>query len=424
MPETSPRWQLLPPLAAFGRDFPSDPPDAHAGAVTTWLQTALCLWRIGQLREIERGAAFDAAARTLASAGIVPNVFDAAGDSAAAPDEWRARLASVVRKGAEELESLGAFRLAYSLLAGLRSAIPELSAAAFGAVVVLQGRIARELGDVTIADDHYRLAEQVGRRTSDADLLAKAILGRAVLSVTRGNYPAARMLLRRALVVARRSSLAEHELAAHSCLLMTAVAANDIDGALTHGWHVFTRSADLPGRQAEVLINLAGIALLAGHPESALGASLRAVSLTSTDRLLLAAYGTAALAAARSGRADVLERVTRESLEVIRTSSQHFDKAYTLLELADAHAELSHHGGARELLERSRAIAEPGEFFELLHRAEEVEARLADAVGRRIHDESATSSVIVDASGVATADDSRLSPASRQVIQTLAALRS
>jgi tetratricopeptide (TPR) repeat protein len=444
MTATSSVCRVLSPLEAYGEDFAEARPEAEDSALQCWLLVAMCFWRIAQLPDIERHPAFNRAAeilsmvsgadkRAVTAAPQIPvaGLVDVLADAAAKPDvpgQWTPALARGIQVGAEYLERNGAFRLAYSLLSGFRAAVVQLSLGEVGRVVVQQGRIARELGAMQTAEDHYRVAERLGLRIREPDLRTRAVLGRGVIAVTRGNYPEARRLFRRGLQIAQKFHLAEHEAAAHNALLMAAVSAKDIDSALTHGWFLYRQTSGLPERQAEVLVNLAEVALLAGHPESALAACLTAVALTTVDRVLLAGYGSAAIAACRLGRRDVLDAMAAESLMVIGRSNQQFDKAYTLLELAEAYATLGARGEARNYLTRANGIAKPVGFFEILHRAEILARHLAETPSLHGRDDDVPLRFLVGREDSHEAQqpesDVILSPASRRVIQSLAELRS
>ncbi len=441
----------LPPLVAFGYDFPEPDSDPEDATVQGWLLAAMCFSRIAQMEETERPAGFGSAAEMLATTAATDSMaLGANGHSlAAAParqsmslagllssaasaydssSEWAPHLTRTVHGGAEYLECKGAFHLAYSLLAAFRAAIVPLSMREVGYTIALQGRLARQLGAMQTADDHYRLSERMGRRVREPDLYVRALIGRGVLAATRGNYPEARTLFHRGLQAARRAGLVEHEAAAHSSLLKAAVAARDLDSALTHGWCAFTCCAQLPDRRAEILINLAEVALLAGHPESALPACVEALTLTTVDRVLLAGYGTGAIAASRLRRRDVLDMMASESLSIIQRSRQQLDKAYTLLELAEAYAALAAPEEAGDFLARALRIAEPAGLFEILHRADIVAQTLAGLRSRA----NAGATVRPDAPVMThtashesrDSSDISLSRASRHVIQSLAELRS
>ena len=429
----------FPPLAALAADFPER--DAHEAGndIVGWLDAGSCLWRVGQIEEAQRPAALAFAAEASALAARASADADSrqmpAPTSAAPPDTTRLTdvagsegmhaLARTVREGAEHLERRGAFRLAYSLLSGVRQALPALSPGEAGRAVLLQGRLARQLGAMQSADDHYRLAEATGRRARDLDLEVRAVLGRGVLAAMRGNYPEARTLFRRGLRSAQRAGLTEHIVAGHNALLMAAVAAKDLDSALTHGWYAFTQSASLPDRQAEILINLGEVALLAGHPAAALAACTEAVTLTTVDRVLLPGYGTGARAAARIGDRGALDLFAGNTLRLAERSRQEFDKAFTLVELAEAYVALGASDEAAGFLARARRIAGPAGYFELLHRADEVARRLAEPVPTTERQRVETSATdahrqgVADAGGAATVT---LSRNSRRVIESLVEL--
>jgi hypothetical protein len=247
------------------------------------------------------------------------------------------------------------------------------------------------------------------------------------MAATRGNYPDGRALFERGLRLAVRHRLTEHEAAAHNALLMSAVAAKDVESALTHGWRLLQLSSGRTDRQAEVLVNLAAVALLADNAEAALAGSTEALRLTNDDRVLLAGFGSAATAAARLGRRDLLDRLASDVAHVLERSGHPYDRAYTLLELADAYATVDSTAEARRFLADAVRLANEGPFFEVLHRAETVEQRVA---GRDVTPAAskATGAPMSPESAAVLSTDRRaglsLSAASHRVLQSLAELRS
>lgn len=451
MSATSVVCPVLPPLVAYGEDFPRERPDEEDRALQGWLLVALCFWRVSQVSDEDQSRALAHAARmlsTLPEAGRrevspigegavdlaprspvgVRELLARAAEEPGLSGEWSWELTRAIRAGAEYLERRGAFRLAYSLLTSFRAAITSLSLREVGQIVVQQGRIARELGATQTAEDHYRAANRIGQRIREPDLRVRAILGRGVIAATRGNYPEARTLFLKGLRLARSFSLNEHETAAHNALLMAAVSAKDVEAALAHGWFLYRQASGAPERQAEVLVNLAEIALLAGHPQAALAACLAAVNLATVDRVLLAAYGSAAIAASRLARREVLDGIAMEAHAVIQQSSQVFDKAYTLLEFAEAYAMLHDLGDSRRYLAQARTIATPARFFEILHRADLLDELLAKSPSTSTDGEGSQVRVLsagkLRPNPPRLVNDSTLSPASRRVIEALAELRS
>lgn len=434
--------QTLPPLAAYGKDLAATETVEIDPGHERWLHVALYLWRIGTLASAERQPLFAAAAETLsrtteprpddassdADRGLertpddeLSEAFAGAGHGTAIPAEWSHRLVKVVEAGADYLEKTGALRLAYSLLTALRAAVERMPLPDLGRVVSHQGRIARRLGALQTADDHYAIAERLGRKANEPDIRVRAMIGRGAVAGMRGNYPKARLVFNQALRAARASHLTAVEALAHQGLLTAAVAAKDADCALVHGWEAFNQSADSPDRQAELAIALAEVALLAEHPDAAFSACMHAINLTTLDHVRLAAYGSAALAAARLGRRDLLDAVAADARIVAQRSQQLFDKAYTMLELAEAYKRIDADAEARSLLTDALTLATAGEFYELLHRAEQLSVALA-ARPRRAPSVHEAPIGVDRAASAATGAGARLSPASRSVIRSLVAL--
>jgi tetratricopeptide (TPR) repeat protein len=273
------------------------------------------------------------------------------------------------------------------------------------------------------AEDHYLLAGRIGRDANDPEVRVRASLGLGAISTMRGNYPKARATFRQALRNARVWGVSDAvESLAHKGLLVAAVAAKDADSALIHGWHAFQRATGNPDEQAELAIALGEVALLAGQSEAALRACLHAIELATTDRVRLGAYGSAALAAARLGRRDVLDVAAAAVRTIVQGSQQTYDVAYTLLELAEAFEQIDARAEARVLVTETIARAKVSGFHELAHRAETLEMRLQARVspvaivktpagGSDFHDEVPRADILPN-----------LSRASRSVIRSLVQL--
>jgi tetratricopeptide (TPR) repeat protein len=274
-------------------------------------------------------------------------------------------------------EQAGVFLLAFSALAALRGALaPVLDARSEGLLLAQQGRVARQLGAMASAAELYDAAVRAGRAARAPDVAARALIGGGVLASMRGNYPEARDLFRRGLTAAERAGAEEHRRAGHHGLLVAALAAGDVETALTHGWAAFRETpADSPDQRAEMLVNLGDVSRHAGEYRATLGACLTALELTDTPRIRLPALGTAALAAAQLGEANLLTFFAREVLRTVNRSGQPFEAARALVAVAQAYMHTDA-ATAAQFAQRAESLAIVGQFHEVTALVESVRKTL------------------------------------------------
>lgn len=392
---------LRPPLEAHDADHPASATRiAPSPAEPAWITVAQATWRLAQLRpearaayarqsaSVIRGALAamtGSGATTRDDAGRPPIDVDALRARAAASDVADAlagwgepdaaeRLAESTRRLAEWEEMAGAFHLAYTTIGSLRLALHDSGTRIAAMLLARQGRIARQLGDLATAADHYALAESLARSAGEVRLRLEARLGLGVLANMRGNYPEARATFGSVLRAAARHRLADLEGAAHQGLLAGALAAGDAAAALHHGWAALRGATEEPDRWPKLLANLGEACLLAGEYDAALRAFAAAASRSTVSRIRLPALGGAAIAAARSARGAALERVRVEAEKEMERSGQPHENAFTLVELAEAYR----FAGDAERAERYRAraaeLARAGGYHEIEHRAEALRA--------------------------------------------------
>jgi tetratricopeptide (TPR) repeat protein len=384
---------LLAPAQAFSRDLDGAHRSMFGGADAEWLALATMLHRLAGSPQADRAmlarqladslrvgdehpAAIDwtiGAQERDSLANALGSVDDARGAERAKHAE---RLAAFAMARAADMERAGAFRLAYVTLLSLHLALPGLTESVRGLVIAQQGRVARQFGDVRLAREHYEEALRVGRRTETGEVTVRALLGLGVLANMRGNYPEARRLFRAVLRRASTPSLPLHTAAAHHGLMLGALAASDATRALHHAWLAFRNTGDDPDRQADMAINLGEICLRIGEYRAALTSYRVALAQTSLARLRLAALGGAVLAATRAREPGMLARLAREAEVEIARAQQPFESAQTLVELAEAFELAGATEKAASYRDRAAETAERGGFYEVIHRADSVAARL------------------------------------------------
>ncbi|HJU64287.1 MAG TPA: tetratricopeptide repeat protein [Gemmatimonadaceae bacterium] len=379
---------LLGPVQAFAQDLEGVHRSTFGAADSEWLLLAALLHRLAAVRPADRERLGSQLASTFRESDGDLDVPRAWGNSeheraslakalsTLGTAESAERIATFAMTRAASMENAGAFRLAYATLTCLHLALPNLADGARGLVIAQQGRVARQFGDVRLAREHYEEALRLGRSARAPEVAVRALLGLGVLANTRGNYPDARRLFRSALRRANTPSLAAHAAAAHHGLMLGSLAAWDLEGALAHGWAAFQSAGNDADRRADELINLAEICLRGGEYHAALNGYRVALRLTSLARLRLAALGGAVLAATRAKKHADLVRLAHDAEVEIARAQQPFESAQTLIELAEAFEMAGATDRAASYRDRAAETAERGGFYEVIHRADSVAARL------------------------------------------------
>ncbi len=275
----------------------------------------------------------------------------------------------------EELEIAGGFALAHAMLAGLLSAFERrMSSRMRGNVIAQQGRALRQLGVTDAARDHYTVAMQQGYDCDAKDVVARALLGLAVIGLTRGNYPAAREQFERALANADLANDPDLIRSAHHGLMNCGFASGDLDAAMVHGWNVL-RLCIAPDSRAEALMNMAEICRLTGEHDAALRVFVVAVEWTSVPRVRLHALSGALSSAVTLGRLADARRYAATIADILPDAADAYTRASITIEVADSMQRLGEAAEASSLLSEALAIATSAAFHELVHRAEQMAAQ-------------------------------------------------
>lgn len=374
--------RALPPLDAYRADLVgAGHGEAFSDHDGQWLLAAELLVRLA-----ETGGRGEAAARLVRDLDAL--VFPARGDEwdggrreSRSADALLARLRSV----AEDMEELGALRLAYCTLTAAERGLPDASGRGRGLAIAQRARVGRKLGDFETAASLYRATARLGRRLRDAELIARAWVGRGMLARIRGNYPEARDHFRRALALAEHARLDDLMSLAHQGLFVTAAVAEDFDTALRHGWKAFQLSANDRVRRAELLANLAGVSRSAGYHAAALRGYLAAISLSTSSRLRLPALGGAAVAAARLGDIASLDAITSELERELARQDLPYERAQALTLLTEAWAACSPAAKGEPYASRVLALATVHGFHELAYEVRMAVQAARDACARLEH---------------------------------------
>lgn len=378
---------LQSPLEAYRADLSRHPNRIDFGrSDTVWLLVAHCLHRLSRAQGDAR--------RTIAE-----NCASAIGDLAAtvAPDtpeeaamieqlailrrslpmiegqRAASEVVSSARVLADQMGDGGALWLAFSTLGHVRLAATAAPHRDLGLAMADQAWVARSLGDLDSADELYDGVAAAGERYGQPELQARALLGKGVTARVRGNYPKARRHLIDGLELADRAGLTDLAAVGHQGLLIAAATAGDHPTALVHGWAAYELAAGSADRQAEILINLAQVSLLAGHARAARSGFLASMVRTDQLRFRLPCVGGAAVASATLGDSAMVASLGRVAEESMSMTSLPFESASVLKSFYDAYRVMGDETRADEYRRRARALARKNGYFEIVLATESAE---------------------------------------------------
>lgn len=379
---------LQTPLEAYRADLSRHPNRMDFGrSDTVWLLVAHCLHRLSRAQGDARRSIAENCASAIGdlASTVAP---DTAEEAAMIQQLARLRhalpLMSAQRAAAEvvgsariladQMGEAGAFWLAFSTLGHVRLAASAAPQRDLGLAMADQAWVARSLGDMDSADELYDGVATIGQRHDEAELQARAMLGKGVTARVRGNYPKARRHLVDGLQRAERAGLTDLAAVGHQGLLIAAATAGDHPTALVHGWAAYELAAGSPDRQAEILINLAQVSLLAGQPKAARSGFLASMSRTEQLRFKLPCIGGAAVASAALGDPTMLLTLARLGEESMSAATLPFESASVLKSLFDAYRLVDDDARAEEYRLRARTLARKNGYFEIVLATDSAEA--------------------------------------------------
>ena len=379
------------PLDAYRSDLARDKTrEDFGGADTVWLLTTHCLSRIARASAQDIPLLGEQCASALrdfvqpSTEGTPTPVVEiedlllvVQGFSSLLTRSGADTLSKGIRGMANRMAETGALSMAYTAVSLTRRVAADASERERGLLTADQGLFARLLGDLDTAEELYKSAESLGVKTSDMTLLSRAYIGRGVIDRVRGNYPRSRIFFERSLELADTVQDRELRRLAHQGLTICHGAAENFDRALPHGWATFQLADGIPAREADALLNLAHICLLAGLPAAALRSYAAILSKPLSPHRMLAGLGGAAIAAAQAGEPAVLARAASEITHYVRGSGLPYENAQALYQLGMAYALLGDGRQRDEYLGRARKLAKARGFFELLHKTEPAEIEKA-----------------------------------------------
>jgi tetratricopeptide (TPR) repeat protein len=371
---------LQSPLEAYRSDLSRHPNRTDFGrSDTVWLLVAHCLHRLSRAHGVARRSIAENCASAigdLASTvspdtpeeavmitqlarlrGALPLIDTACGG---------ADLIDAARILARQMGDAGALWLAFSTLGHVRVAASAARPRDIGIAMADQAWVARTLGDLDSAEELYNEVTAMGTRAHEVELVARALLGKGVTARVRGNYPSARKWLREGLKQAEAAGLADLAAIGHQGLLIAAATAGDNPTALVHGWAAFELAAEVPDRQAEILINLSQVSLLAGQARAARSGFLASMARSDSPRVHLPCMGGAAVASATVGDAATVCRLAAAAEESLSATAFPFETAGVLKSLYQAFDLVGDAARAEGYRLRARALARKNGFFEIV----------------------------------------------------------
>jgi tetratricopeptide (TPR) repeat protein len=216
------------------------------------------------------------------------------------------------------------------------------------------------------------------------ELVGRARLGYGSLALARGDYPAARAFYD--VVLAMDSAVPSDVRAiASQGLMHCAAVAKDYDSAARHAWAAY-EGASSTAEQTNMLLDLAQLLLLAGHPAAALRGFAAAIARDPRPNAALPALGGAALAAVAECAGSDNERMRMRARSVVRTVNQRidalvvslgdgaaypFESTTALVEVSEALTAVGDAAAAGRAVWRARTLATRHKFHELSHRLDE-----------------------------------------------------
>ena len=265
----------------------ADPGDGRAVAPNDVLAPASGVWLL-LVTSLERGTQLDARhrpghfrrARVLweeATAELGEPRYAQVGERLG---RWRASdptlpLVKELLWAFEQPEAAGYTRLALAGYAALARLVPA-DDARHGYILAQSARALRTLGDIEGARERYATSERLGVRHRDSWLRVRSALGLGATHHHAGNHQAAREIYR--ALLAKRLPDERFTAAAHHGMVLGAIAAEDWDTALAHGWHLLKAGRYGIVPRVDALLLMAAVCRRTGRYRAALNAAEAALN--------------------------------------------------------------------------------------------------------------------------------------------------
>lgn len=284
-----------------------------------------------------------------------------------------------MRLYAEVIEDAGAIVIADAVLVAYLAADPSIAPLEVARVDAVRARLAWKWGDLDVASERYRRVAMEARRLRSDELRVRAWIGMAIVARLRGNFPASRAAGKRAVALARRAGLPGLESGAHHLLMVADAVAGEFAAAIDHAWHAYLCARGNATLESAALGNVGQVLLDAGHPAIARMAFRAVIRRRAPARIVLPALGGTAVAAARLGDGELLERTRLEMDACANAGAAPYDVASACLDLARAYASMHDRPRTAELQARAMQLARAHGFYEIEHHADLLMKEMAEA---------------------------------------------
>lgn len=362
----------LTPLQAFAEDARNAAERASdvSDEFVSWLSVAQSADHLSVLDRGTRDAAMKTASQLLERfEGKRPTMVH---DAQPAPSDSFGVLVEQFRVAAEMMERAGCFELAYTTVSAICRLTSSADYVTSSLATLHLGRVARQMNDLSAAEDCYSTMLEASTRERDGPLAARGHIGLALLHDMRGNLPASEKeyLLALDLAAPMRSAYA----AACQGLLSLAMSGNRLADALIYGWKLYDASVHDIETRVSATADLSGVALRAGFFDAALRGYEHAISLMDVPRVRMVAVAGAMRASARLANPSRVRQLDALLLEDIAAANQPHTATMVLIYAAEAWYEIREINRARRRLDESRALSTRYSFNEYLFRADALAA--------------------------------------------------
>lgn len=402
----------LSPLQAFAEDarLAAERKSDVGDEMVTWLSIAQSADHLATIPGAQRERAIEMARELLVPfASRRPTMVH---DVLPAPTAAVDTLMEQFRVAAEAMERAGCFELAFTTVSALCRLTSKENYVTSSLATLHLGRIARQMNDLSMAEDCYTTMLSVSTRERDGPLAARGHIGLALLHDMRGNLPASEKEYLTALEFAAPMGATY----AHACQGLMSIAMNSgrLADALIYGWKLYDATEHDLETRVSATANLAGVAFRAGFTEAALRGYEHAIGLLDVPRCRVIALAGAMRASAVLGDASRVRQLDFAISRDVAAANQPHIATMVLLYAAEAWHTLREFERANVRLQESRLISTRYSFNEYRFRADQLEDSWRT--------QRPSTNVEDDARSAASPSSSHRDPAVRHGIQRLEAL--
>lgn len=372
----------LTPLQAFAEDArnASERASDVGDALIPWLSVAQSADQLSSVTGPSRSLALKAAQTLLhAFATERPSMRH---DARPAPADQLGQVAEQFRVAAEAMEKAGCFELAYTTVSAICRLTARADYVSAALATVHLGRIARQMNELSTAEDCYATMLNTSMRKRDGPLAARGHIGLALLLDMRGNLPAAEAEYLKALGLAVPSG----STFASACqgLMTISLDSGRVADALLYGWQLYDATENDLDARTSALADLSVVALRAGFFQAAMSGFEHALTLSRVPRVHMVTLSGAVRAAARLGDVERVRHFDQELRRDIARANLPHVSAMVLLYSAEAWAVLGQCETANARLQESRDLAYRYGFHEYEFKADALAAGWERAERRNV----------------------------------------